>query len=480
VRDRLARLSFRRRLVLATAAAVAVAVALASFAAFLLVRSELRGQIDTELQRFAGGVFVIRTDVVRQGGPTGAAPLPPPTAVNGKAAKGFKVALPRDPLGASEGYAQFVTARGRVISPQQPGARLPVEQRTLEVARGKRGPFFSEADVNGVHARIYTRRAGPGRAVQTARSLEGVDESLQRLGLVLGLVGVAGIGLAAGLALVVSRAATRPVKRLTEAAEHVASTRDLSRRIAVDSEDELGRLAASFNTMLQALEHSVGAQRQLVADASHELRTPLTSLRTNIEVLESQTLDPPERRRLLGDAVAQLEELTELVGDLVDLAREEAQPVEAEYVRLDLLVAEAVERSRRHAPGRRFEVSVEPCLVLGSPRRLQRGIANLLDNAGKWSPPDRAIEVVLDAGELSVRDHGPGFAEADLEHVFDRFYRSPGARGMRGSGLGLAIARQVAESHGGTVAASNAEGGGALLRLRLPLAAAETAVLSPS
>jgi two-component system, OmpR family, sensor histidine kinase MprB len=463
---RIGRMPFRRRLVLATAVAVAVAVALASLATYLLVRSQLRGQVDQELERFAGGVFVVRTGApgdtkaVRQG----RTPAPGP---RDRIAKAFSVALPRDPLGANQGYAQFVTARGRVIAPPVPRARLPVDARTIGVARGDHGPFFSEADVNGVHARIYTRQAGPGRAVQTARSLESVDESLRQLAIVLGLVSLGGIGLAAGLAVLVGRAATRPVKRLTEAAEHVASTRDLSRRIALGGDDEIGRLATSFNTMLEALERSVGAQRQLVADASHELRTPLTSLRTNIEVLEGNGLGPQERRRLLADVVAQLEELGELVGDLVDLARGEEQPVRSEHVRLDELLAEAVERARRHAPGQRFAVTSEPCLVLGSPQRLERGIANLLDNASKWNPPDRPIEVTLRGGELRVRDHGPGFAAADLEHVFDRFYRSPSARGMRGSGLGLAIVRQVAESHGGSVEAANAEGGGALLRLVL-------------
>jgi two-component system sensor histidine kinase MprB len=246
----------------------------------------------------------------------------------------------------------------------------------------------------------------------------------------------------------------------------------MSRRIDARGGDELSRLAESFNTMLAALERSMAAQRQLVADASHELRTPLTSLRTNVEVLAGSNGMPSERRRrLLADVVGQLEQLTRLVGDLVDLARDgqagEEGPFEA--LRLDELVRGALERASRMHPTCRLEATLEPTLVEGAPARLDRAVANLLDNAVKWSPEGGRIEVVLRDGELSVRDHGPGFAAGDLPNVFERFYRAPAARGLPGSGLGLAIVRQVAESHGGGAFAENAPGGGALLRLRLPV-----------
>jgi two-component system sensor histidine kinase MprB len=221
--------------------------------------------------------------------------------------------------------------------------------------------------------------------------------------------------------------------------------------------------------MLEALEESQRAQRQLVADASHELRTPLTSLRTNMEVLTEVTSLPREdREKLLRDVIAQLDELTVLVSDLVDLARGD-EPVETpQDVRLDLLVAEAVERARRHAGDRRFNTDLHPTLVPGVPGRLDRAVANLLDNAAKWSPPGGEIEVWVRDGEVSVRDYGPGIDDADLPFVFDRFYRAPTARGLPGSGLGLAIVRQVAASHGGEVVAERAPGGGARLRLRIP------------
>jgi two-component system sensor histidine kinase MprB len=304
-----------------------------------------------------------------------------------------------------------------------------------------------------------------------ARPLTEVDDALAALRLRLGIVALAGIALAVLLARLATQHAARPVARLTEAAEHVARTRDLSLRIEGSGGDELARLATSFTTMLEALDDSRRAQRRLVADASHELRTPLTSLRTNLEVLgTARVLPAGDRDRLRRDLVGQLEELTELVGDLVELAREDEpcdEPLEA--VRLDALVAGAVECASRHAPAVSFSAELEPTLVTGARQRLDRAVANLLDNAGKWSPPGGAVEVRLRGGELTVRDHGPGIAAGDLPHVFDRFYRATAARGRAGSGLGLAIVRAVAERHGGVVTAEPAPGGGALLRLALPV-----------
>jgi two-component system sensor histidine kinase MprB len=238
--------------------------------------------------------------------------------------------------------------------------------------------------------------------------------------------------------------------------------------------DELGRLAGAFNTMLAALDRSLGAQRQLVADASHELRTPLTSLRTNIDVLaRGDDLSPAAREKLLRDVSSQLSELSVLVGDLMDLARESEEEDDVhEEIRLDLLVRDCVARARIHAADLRFEVDAAACTVRGSPSRLQRAVSNLLDNAAKWSSPGAEVEVAVRGGTVRVRDHGPGIPAEDLPHVFDRFYRSSVARGRPGSGLGLALVRQVAEGHGGAAAAANDPGGGAAVSLRLPELAA--------
>jgi two-component system sensor histidine kinase MprB len=267
----------------------------------------------------------------------------------------------------------------------------------------------------------------------------------------------------------VARTALVPVRRLTRAAEDVTATRDLSRRIEVGSTDELGRLAASFNMMLAALEQSIAAQRRLVADASHELRTPLTSLRTNLEVLQhTDSLSPATRAQIMTDLVEQIEEVTQLVGDIVELARDQERPQDVEDVRLDFLVENAIARAARHYPSVRFEPTLQETVVTGAQQRIDRAVINLLDNAAKWSPDGGTVEIVVGDGSVTVRDHGPGIPPDDLPHIFDRFYRSAQARGMPGSGLGLAMVRQVAETHGGSVMAENAVDGGAILRLSFP------------
>jgi two-component system, OmpR family, sensor histidine kinase MprB len=239
--------------------------------------------------------------------------------------------------------------------------------------------------------------------------------------------------------------------------------------VPYEGEDELGRLGAHFNRMLGGLDQSLRTQRQLVADASHELRTPLASLRTNIEVLQrSPGLVAPERDRLLKDVISQVEQLTKLIQDLIDLARGDQAPQEMEDVRLDWIVAAAVQRASTNWPALRFDTDLTESVVVGQAGRLDRAVSNLLDNAGKWSMPGQVIEVRVTDHEVTVRDHGPGIDHADLPYVFDRFWRAPGARAMPGSGLGLSIVRQVAEVHGGTVAAELPVGGGTLMRLRLP------------
>jgi two-component system sensor histidine kinase MprB len=451
IRERVAGSSFSQRLALLTALSVALAVVMASAITFVIVRSELRGDVDERLRDLAGRISV-----------------PAELLLPGTAPGQSVLVLPSGPLGSRDAYAQVVRSNGSVLTPRGSRIRLPVDEQVLEVARGERKAFFTDATIGGVHARVYTAPLQAGDAVQAVRPLEDVDRTLRDLTFALALVGLGGVALAVWLGLLVARAALTPVKQLTDAAEHVARTRDLSRRIRADRTDELSRLGASFNTMLEALASSQDAQRQLVADASHELRTPLTSLRTNIEVLSSDALPAEDRDRLLSDVVAQLGELTVLVTDLVDLARGDEPAFVAEDVRLDLLVADAVERARRHAPDKVFFAELDPTLVQGVPARIDRAVSNLLDNAAKWSPPGGQIEVRVTGGEVSVRDHGPGISEADLPYVFDRFYRARDARGLPGSGLGLAIVRQVADSHGGSVTAERPEGGGARLRMRIP------------
>jgi two-component system sensor histidine kinase MprB len=462
MRRLLERMSFRRRLTLASTGAVALAILLALGIAFAVVSSELRAGVDESLQRVAASAA---KDVV-------AAPVGGDTTVVGPDPGEVplirqRLASPDKPL-ATKGYVQVVAGE-RVIAPAGAPPELPADERTRAIAKSGEGSYFSDVQLDGAHARVFTRAVEPGFVIQVAQSVDDQEEAIRRLGLVLAAVGLGGVGLAGGLGLVVTRTATRPVRELSEAAEHVARTRDLSRRIDARGGDDLSRLAESFNTMLGALERSMGAQRQLVSDASHELRTPLTSLRTNVEVLAGAngSLPDEERKQMLRDVAGQLDELSGLVGDLVDLARDGEPEHEVEPVRFDLLVGDAVARARRLHPGREIETDLEELVVEGAPARLDRAVSNLLDNAEKWSPPGEPIEVTLRAAELVVRDHGPGFADEDLSRVFDRFYRADSARGLPGSGLGLAIVRQVADSHGGRVTARNADGGGARLCLSL-------------
>jgi two-component system sensor histidine kinase MprB len=383
--------------------------------------------------------------------------------------------LPRPQLGGATGYVQLIQSNGHVLRTEGKGLLLPVTAATRAVAAGRRGPFFGDVTVGGTRVREFTERSGAGGVWQAAVPLGAVENTLTHLKLVLAIVSLAGIALAAALGLLVSRMALVPVRRLTRGAERVARTQDLGHRIQAGQQDELGRLAESFNTMLAALERSRLAQRQLVSDASHELRTPLTSVQANLDALAvGERLAPRERARVVAAAQAQLRELTVLVGDLVDLSKTDVEELEVEDVRLDLAAAGAVGRARLHAPECRFVLHAEPCLVRAAPARLERAIANLLDNAAKWNPPSSAggpVEVWVRDGRLEVRDHGPGIAAADLPRVFDRFYRAPAARGRSGSGLGLAIVRQMAETHGGSVHAENDPDGGARLTLELPLLA---------
>jgi two-component system, OmpR family, sensor histidine kinase MprB len=466
--------TFRRRLVVLAAVAVAVAVVLGSGVTYAVVRHDLRARVDRTLEALTADVLQRTNEAsAREATPSRDARETPAKAGQQDRGPGVKPVLPpQRRLEDSSGYAQFIRSDGEAVKPAVQGDPIdvPLTAGDLAVARGERKRLRSDRTLGGTHVRVLTTALAGGQAVQAVRSLEGVDATLARLAIVLSVVGAGGIGLAAALGWLVARGAIGPVARLTAAAERVRTTRDLSERIEIGGEDELGRLAGSLNAMLAALEESAAARRQLVADASHELRTPLTSLRMNIEFLaEDGALAPADRRRLLDDLSEQLRELGVLVGDLVELARDERSEAAFEEVRLDLVAREAVESARRHAPDVRFELRAAPCLVSGVPGQLARAVNNLLDNAVKWSPAGAAVEVEVEpAGALTVRDHGPGVDPGDLPHVFERFYRARTARGLPGAGLGLAIVRHVADSHGGAVEASNAPDGGARLALRIP------------
>lgn len=461
-------MSLRLRVTLFLALAVAVAVAAVSWAAYASAEHEARAEIDEALLGRAAP----------EEGPGGQGII-----VSAGTLPAFPQAFPDAGVEVRPDLImQFVDASGTVFATFSGGITLPVEAEDLAIAAGNGDTLLRDVRVDGVHYRMVTTQAGfvqivsPDQgtaqtvvvALQMARDLTETDAFLGGLRTRLILIGGSAVLLAAVLAWFVSHRAVRPVAVLTRAAEHVAATRNLEVPIEVSRRDEIGRLAASFNTMLAALASSRAQQRRLVADAGHELRTPLTSLRTNIEVL-ARVGDMPaaDRTELLKDARQELEELSALVSELVDLAAD-APPEEEATVRLDEIVVEAVDRFRRRS-GREVLLTVGETVLRGKPGRLMRAVSNLLDNAGKFGPAGTPVEVSLRGGRLEVRDHGVGIAAEDLPRVFERFYRAVGARTTPGSGLGLAIVQQVAEEHGGRAFAANAEDGGAVVGFEVPV-----------
>jgi two-component system sensor histidine kinase MprB len=451
----------RRRVGLAAAAAVGIAIVLACCVAYFVVRDQLVGQVDSALR--AQATAIARGDF---GSLDQSLPAIPPSA------------------GGPAPYVQAVRADGTVL-PRQGGVTLPLNPQVLAIAANGGGAHLSDVHVSGSHLREITFQvpglssAGMPVAIQLARPLNSVDHVLSRLRLMLALVIVGGMALALVLGRLAARRVLAPLSEVAQTAQHVGETEDLASRIHVHADDEVGQLATRFNTMLDRLEtsrdqldESVRAQRQLVADASHELRTPVTSMRTNIELLLADTAMPKdERRRILADVLEQTEELTALIGDLIELARGDLPAGEVEDVRLDEVVAGSLDRARRNFPNVRFAASLEPVVVMGVPDRLGRAINNLLDNAARHSPPAGVVEVIAGPRGVRVRDHGNGVDPEDLPYVFDRFYRGASSRGRQGSGLGLAIVRQVASQHRGSVEVENAPDGGAVFTLRLPVLA---------
>ncbi|MGH3915155.1 MAG: ATP-binding protein [Pseudonocardiaceae bacterium] len=442
------RVSLRTRVTVLTAVCVGSAVALVSLAGFVTVRTSLYAELDASLLQRADSLRTLNAEQL------GTIPTSFFTAAN------IRVGL----------------LDGRTGRHLEAGKLAPGPEE-LAVARGKQAQSLRTDQVHDL--RVAAIPVGSGGALIVAQPLDVTRTTLSRLGLVFTLVGGAGVLLAAAVGTAVAQAGLRPVQRLTEGAERVARTGDLQ-PIPVSGDDELARLTGSFNSMLGALAESQERQRRLVADAGHELRTPLTSLRTNLELLAASdrpgapVLSEQDRVDISDDVRAQVEELSTLVGDLVELAREDAPQVVHEPVELLEVVERALARAGRRAPGVRFDTDLAPWGLLGDANALERAVLNLLDNATKWSSRTTATVTVrlapTDHGTavVEVADDGPGIASTDLPYIFERFYRSPTARTQPGSGLGLAIVAQVAARHGGSVRAGNSDAGGALLILELP------------
>lgn len=453
-------LPLRSRLALLVTVAVALAVAAVAAVSWVMVRTQLRDQLDSSLR--ATNAEAQANQVFDAFG----------GCVSGQA-------LPDRPANNLSAQVQIVLPDGRTCWVDGKNT-LKASAIDLEVAQRRRGPVLYDATTSdGVPVRVYTQPALVNRqlaALSVAKPLADIDKPLSTLAWVLLLVCGVGVVGAGAAGLWVARTGLRPVDELTGAVEHIARTEDLTVRIPDEGDDEIARLSRSFNSMTAALASSQERQAQLIADAGHELRTPLTSLRTNIELLArsedtGRAIPPEDRKELLASVKAQMTELAALIGDLQELSRPDAvSPGPLEVVALHEIAGAALSRVRLRGPELGFTSALEPWYVRGEAAALERAVVNVLDNAVKFSPPGGAVEVTLRAGELRVRDHGPGIPDEDLPHVFERFWRSPSARALPGSGLGLSIvARTVARTGGSAELRAAADGGrGTEAVLRIP------------
>jgi two-component system sensor histidine kinase MprB len=437
-------MSYRLRITLLVSLAVAVAIVGASFAVYYVDRQQLYDQVDRDL--------------------TTSRALPPLQLAMGLNLVGLKV---------DQRVARVSGHSTQIVLPRSLKAvRVtvgPADVRRSKVA-GTGAPTrsrFSTRTIGGVSTRVLTFYVR-GRRVDISTSLLDVDRNLAHLRWLLVVVSLGGIALAASLGALVAGRVIAPLRRLTEQTERIVETGNLSERVAQPGRDEVSRLSARLDDLLGTLEMSLRAQRQLVADASHELRTPIATLRANVELLSgSSILAPGERAEIRADIHDELEAMTQLVSELVELARGEENDVEPHEFRLDEVVRAAVDRASRRSPRSCFHTRLEPTVVTGVPDRIDRAVSNLLDNARKWSPDGQPVDVAVHDGLVEVRDRGPGIDEADRPLVFDRFYRSAEARAMPGAGLGLAIVKQITDAHGGEISIDQAAGGGTILRLQL-------------
>ncbi len=442
------RRSLASRVTLLTTIAVGLTVAVMSAGTYAVARDQLQTQLDESLLERA------------------------------HTAATYLVAGQRgDVYDMSEAAAGASDIRLVILDPSLTPGELPVGRPEYAVVKGTASESVRTVTINGVRNRMVAVPTEiPGKAVVIAQSLEDQEEFLAKLGWVSLMFGLAGVLGAAMAGWGVARNGLRPVRRLTTSVEDIARTERLD-PLPVEGADEVARLATAFNEMLGALSASRDRQRQLVTDAGHELRTPLTSLRTNVDLLvqsdhDQVAIDPTARAELLDDIRAQTDELTTLIGDLTELARDEPLAPVVGEVDLSEIVDVSVARVRRRAPDKTFDVDAQSWEVFGEAPALERAVTNLLDNAAKWGPPGSTVTIRLTAedgvGRLVVDDEGPGIAEADREKVFNRFWRAEESRSMPGSGLGLSIVRQVVERHSGRVGAGSAPGGGARLVLEIP------------
>jgi two-component system, OmpR family, sensor histidine kinase MprB len=425
-------MTLRTRLAVAVAVLVAGAIALSGVLTVVTARRELTSEVDDFLRVRVESLRAVEDLAESREG----RPFRPPGRVF---------------FDQADAVTQLLGPGGGVALAGQ--IALPVDDIDVAIADHAAASRIRSVSVDGIDYRVITSPIGRVGAIQIGRDLSEVDNALEGLTRRTIVLGVIGAGLAAVVAWLLAARLSRPVARLTSAAEHVAATQDLAATIDVEGSDEVARLAGSFNTMLQALDTSRRQQHRLVMDASHELRTPLTGIRTNIELLQrARSLPAEERDEVLAAVGSEVVELTALVSELVDLATESSRPEEPIHqVDVSTVVSDVVERFRRRS-GREIVIdskdSVIAAMRVGA---IDRAVSNLVDNAIKFSPDASPVEIAVAGRRVTVRDHGEGIAPADRPHIFDRFYRSTDTRTMPGSGLGLSIVAEIVRGHGGEV-----------------------------
>ena len=449
-------MSLRSRMAIGLGAITALVIGLVGVGAYVVTAHRLNSQIDQSLREsaseFAGPVSA---EVDRDQDHTG-----------------FTRPTECPPAGQFEpaAAAQLVVADGTATACIEGGVTIPVDRADLVLARRSADEIrLRTVVIRGRSYRVLTAPRGNGSALQIARSLGEVDDVLASMQRWMFGLGLAGVGAAVLLGFALAQRTARPVERLRDTAERIAATQDLAVDVPVGGPSEIASLGRSFTTMVDALSESRTAQQRLVRDSSHELRTPLTSLRTNAELLTRGAALTPEQQRSVVEAIGfEVEELTDLVSELVELAAEggvDDEPVES--VDLAALAREVAQRTVRRTGREVLVTATEPTVLELRPQMIARAIANLVENAVKYS--EGPVEIVVDGARLEVRDVGPGIPDADRPFVFDRFYRSTEARTAPGSGLGLAIVQRAVQRHGGTVWAGDRDGGpGAAVGFSIP------------
>jgi two-component system, OmpR family, sensor histidine kinase MprB len=428
--------TLRNRVSIAAAVGVLIIVAVVSSVLYVFYAASLHSRVDAALVDAAQQASSIAQRIKQSGGGDGG---PAPDINRPVTVGSVEVQLFPGPVSAGQS-----TPFG------------PLDGQDVAVSEQTQPSYFADGRKGDQQFRVYTTAwlGNPSGLVRASRAADADDGALRDAALLLAGLTVLAAGVTYGAARLTAGRILRPIAELTAAAEHVTQTRDLTARVgSAGTTDEVGRLGSSFDTMLAVLHESVTAQRQLVADASHELRTPLTSLTTNLDLLEDGAgLADPQAPGLVRAAREEAGELDQLITDLLDLARYHESTPHRETVRLDLLTEETVRRLRQRVPDPTIDTQLHPCLVHIDPAAVDHAVSNLVDNALKWTPSDAAVRVVVENGQVSVTDHGPGIADEDLPRIFERFYRAPAARGMPGAGLGLAIVGGVAQANDGTVA----------------------------